>query len=320
MRQVKFSVFADLHHHDPFPTFAKERLQKIRERAEQNKVDFVIHCGDLCHGPVHGNNPEIVKQYAEFPMPTYHCMGNHEYQFDSHEDALAGYGLKSGYYFFDCNGFRFIVLDLNNMLVDGKTVPYSSANSFRTPEKQALVTMGEDQFAWLEQTIMDSPYPCVLFSHQSLERVHSGMLFAEQQKIWAMFRRANSDRQRILMAVNGHHHRDNLRILDGIAYLDLNSASSEWIGDPGHQGYLPAEIYQQYPQAHRNIYFTEPVHAVITLREDGYVKIEGMQSEFWCGADRESLGLPLADADGRLCTPNVLSAEFTLSMKGLIPA
>ncbi len=317
MQQVKFSVFADLHYHQPFPTFAAERLEKIRKRAVENKVDFVIHCGDMCHGPVSRDNPQIVKQYAEFPMPTYHCMGNHEYQLDSHEDALAGYGLEKGYYFFDCKGFRFIVLDLNNMLVDGKVVPYSSANYFKTPEKQALVTMGEEQFAWLEQTVMDSPYPCVLFSHQSLERLNSEMCLEEQRKIQAMFRRVNADKQRILLAVNGHHHRDHLRILDGIAYFDLNSASSDWIGDPGHQGVLPAEIYEQYPQAHRNIYYVDPVHAVITLRDDGYINIEGMQSEFWCGVDRESLGLPVADRDSRICTPNVLSAEFTLSLKGL---
>ncbi len=317
MQQVKFSVFSDLHHHDQFPTFAKERLQKIRERAEHNGVDFVIHCGDLCHGPTSRDNPQIVKQYADFPMPTYHCMGNHEYQLDSYEDALAGYGLKNGYYFFDKNGFRFIVLDLNNMLVDGKAVPYSNANYFKTPEKQALVTMGEAQFAWLEQTVMASPYPCVLFSHQGLDRVHNGMLYAELKKIWAMFRRVNADKQRIILAINGHHHRDHLRIMDGIAYFDLNSASSDWIGDPGHQGLLPAEIYRQYPQAHRNLYYTQPLHAIITLREDGHVKIEGMQGEFWCGVDRERLGLPLDDLDGRLCTPNVLSAEFTLSLKGL---
>jgi len=116
------------------------------------------------------------------------------------------------------------------------------------------------------------------------------------------------------MAINGHHHKDNLRIFKGIAFLDLNSATYDWF-DQAHDKY-PKELCEAYKLVSNTLVWEDPIHAVITLRDDGYIKIEGMESKFLFGIDPEAAGLPLA-TNGRLCTPNVLSAEFKLSMKGL---
>ena len=313
MREVKFSVFADLHHWETvFYSNAFQRLEKIKNRAIEENVDFVIHCGDLCHAP--SKNTDIIKEYSNFPMPTYHCIGNHECEGDTYEQVLENYNLENGYYYFERNGFRFIVMDLNYLRIDGNAVHYNLGNFFKSYPNKQLVTFNEEQFIWLEKTIMESPYPCVLFSHHSLERINNGMSYDELKKVWDMLDRVNKDKQRVMMAINGHHHKDNLRIFKGIAFLDLNSATYDWI-DQAHDKY-PKELCESYKLVANTLVWEDPVHAVVTLREDGYIKIEGMESKFIYGIDREAAGLPLGE-HGRLCTPNVLSAELCLSMKGL---
>jgi len=311
MNIVKFSVFTDLHYYPiAFYDDAPERLHKIRKRAEDNQVDFMIHLGDLSHQP--SKDKEIVEQFDAIPMPTYHCIGNHECQGDSYDAVLTAYGLEKGYYYFDKNGFRFIILDLNYMREDGKAVHYDLGNYFRRKPGTQLVTFEEEELNWFENTVMSSPYPCILFSHHSLEHLNNGMSFSELKSIWQLFEKLNSDKKRIVMAINGHHHKDNLRIFKDIVFLDLNSASYEWIDDV-HNAY-PKELYEKYVHVGNTLIYTEPVHAIITLREDGYIKIEGANSEFLYGIDREKLNMPLCEADGRLSTPNVVSAEFTVKI------
>ncbi len=312
MNTIKFSVFTDLHYlPGVFYTEAEQRLEKIKNRAIENQVDFVIHLGDLSHCP--SKDKEIVEQFDAIPLQTYHCIGNHECQDDSYNEVLKTYGLEKGYYYFDKNGFRFIVLDLNYMRENGKAVHYNLGNYFRRKPDTQLVTFEENQRKWFEDTVMASPYPCVLFSHHSLEHLNNGMSFNELRSIWELLAKLNCDKQRIIMAINGHHHKDNLRIFQNIVFLDLNSASYEWIDEP-HSGKYPKELYEEYSLVGNTLIYKDPVHAIITLREDGYIKIDGANSEFLYRIDREKLNMPLCEADGRLSTPNVVSAEFKLTI------
>lgn len=310
MNTVKFSVFADLHYlPNIFYTNAEERLKEIGKRAEENKVDFIIHLGDLTHEP--STHTKIVEQFDNLPLNTYHCIGNHECQGDTYEAVLKSYNLENGYYYFDKNGFRFIVLDLNYMREDGKAVHYDLGNYFRRKAGTQLVTFEEKELEWFKNTVKASPYPCILFSHHSLEHLNNGMSFDELKSVWQVFDELNRDKQRIIMAINGHHHKDNIRIFKNIVFLDLNSASYEWIDD-GHSGKYPQEMYEKYQLVGNTLVYTNPLSAIVTLRDDGYIKIEGAAGEFLYGVDRSCLGMPLCEADGRLSTANVSSAEFTL--------
>ena len=76
MKSVRFSVFSDLHYRDGNWNQASERLDSIQKRAAENKVDFVIHCGDFCHNVVTGK--EIIDRYNHFSIPSYHTIGNHD--------------------------------------------------------------------------------------------------------------------------------------------------------------------------------------------------------------------------------------------------
>lgn len=319
MNEVKICVFADLHDADGYYNNAPERLEKILQHAREEQVDLVLHCGDLCHGPT--LKPELMQQCDAFPLPLLHSIGNHECDGSTYEQVLAAYHMPKGYYYRDVHGYRFIAFDADQMLHHGKLIHYEMKNYWHIPdgglrdETTVMDVLGDEQIAWLEQTIMDSPFPCVLFGHHSFVRLKDALRPEEREKVQAMMRRVNADKQRVQLVMCGHYHVDYLNIVDNVPYFEVNSASNYYIG-PTHDRY-PAEILEQHPNARHTLIHNDPVHAIVTLREDGTVHIRGMKSSYFCGVTMESLGLPLGDPDGRLITPDVLTASFKLNMRGL---
>ena len=312
MNEIKFCVFADLHYRPGiFFTDAEKRLDAIIARAESSGADFIVQLGDLCHAP--HEHPEIIKRFESAPLPVYHCLGNHEFEDSTFRQALEAYGLERGYYFFDRGGFRFIALDLNYARVDGEAVHYSLGNSVKMPAGAALATFEERQREWFIEAVKSSPYPCVLLSHFSLERPNNRMSAAEHDEVFALLGELNRDKRRILMAINGHHHMDGLVVENGIAFLDLNSASYHWINKP--HDLFPPELRGEYSLVGHTLIYEDPLSAIVTLRGDGFIKIEGAKSRFLYGVDRERAGLPLRDSAGRACTAEILSAELRIAAR-----
>ena len=316
MSQVKFSVFADLHHYpEAFYTNAPERLAAIRKRAEENQVDFVVSLGDFCVNGV--REKEIMEAARSFPMPLYHTLGNHDTDDCTLAETLAAYNMgDKGYYFFDRNGFRFIVLDNNYVEIDGEIRHFELGNYYAHPGSRELLPPEEIEF--LKDAIFSSPYPCVLFSHASIEREcqsHPDKTFRpailNRQEIIDIINEANKQVPgKVRLAVNGHHHRDFLRILDNVVYLDLNSAAMEWLNRP--HNFFPEEITDGRSHAQHSVIFTEPLHAVITMDSDGTLQIDGMKGDFLHGVTREMTDNFPCDYSGRPCTANVQSVKMKL--------
>ncbi len=317
MNEIKFLAFGDCQHQPGiFYPPVLPIVEQIKKHAIEENVDMCIHVGDFNHSP--GRWTDVIDAYHAFPMPVYHTLGNHECDFGTYQDALQAYRLDNGYYYFERNGFRFVVLDTNYFIAGDKLVHYENRN-YRLPEFKDSITvhntLGKEQTDWMEQTIMDSPYPVVLISHASLERCYGETEFQmdELQRIWDLLDRVNADRQRVMMAINGHYHRDFLRIFKNIAFFDLNSTSFEWLDD-AQPNYGP-ELKETYKYIDHEVAWDVPVHAIITLKEDGSIKIEGMKGHFLQGkSPKEVCGRYLIDYDGRPCTPDVLSCDIKINM------
>ena len=114
----------------------------------------------------------------------------------------------------------------------------------------------------------------------------------------------------VLLCINGHYHRDHLRILDNVCYWDMNSASYDWL-EKAHSCY-PEDRCQQIRLLNHTAVYNEPLHAIVTV-EGTTVTIEGMAGSFYLGVTREMTGNAPFDAAGRPCTPNVQSAKITLA-------
>lgn len=309
---VRFLAFADIHYCPSgfWPHASQEWLDRVLERAVLLKADFVMSLGDLTFGPGNRAVRDYVDHYNSFkPVKTYHTYGNHDFECVTPDELDEVYGLKSGYYSFDCRGFRFVVLDPHYYLKDGKYCRFSKRCSYPELSKLGLLTriIPPDQMEWLRQTVVDSPLPCVVFSHESIERGCSGI--DNRAMVRSIFAEANARRPgTVRLAINGHEHKDYFRMLDGVAYLDLNSASYDVNKD--HDAY-PESFRKQCESAKCILTWNDPINAVITLTPSGGLKIDGMSSSFYLGVTPEMAGWG-CDSDGRITTPNVQSIDMHL--------
>ena len=319
--RVKFCVFADIHYTPgTFPNSTKEWLGRIIDHAKAEKCDFIIHCGDFTSSPA--RETDYIKFYNECGLPAYHVIGNHDDDGNAHEETLKAYGMECGHYFFDRNGFRFVIADPNYIKYgDGRIVHYSRGNYFKknSAAGDVIGVMPPEQLVWLKETIEKSPYPCIVFSHQSFERPTGGACH-NFKEVLAIFDDANRRSPgKVRLAINGHHHRDFLRTLNNVVFFDLNSANYDWIGNRAHDKY-PKEYIEKNKLRPRKggkypfLAWDDPIHAIVTMDADGLIKIDGMESKFSCGVMPESVGVRF-DGCGRMTTACVQSAEMRMKYR-----
>lgn len=302
---MKFLLFADLHVDPRWPVSTNRELHIMQQRAEAEGCDFIIHAGDLCFGA--GNIKEFVEEYNSFHIPSYHVLGNHDADRTPRDEVLALYRMPHNYYYFDCEGYRIIALDPNYYYLEGAYYPYDMGNYYKHGEYRDWVP--PEQLLWLEETIRTSPYPCLIISHESFEREADGV--KNQMEVRRILNEANRRKPgSVLMCMNGHYHRDFIRILDNICYLDVNSGVGEYVGIK-HHCYSDAEHDACPALAHLVCYDPLPVYYVVTV-EGTTIQIDGMQGGLLHGITREMTGNPPFDPAGRDTTGNAQSAKFKL--------
>lgn len=308
---VRFCVFADIHYYPgTYPNSTVSWLRRILDHAKAEKCDFVMQLGDFCHHPA--KDAEYVATFRDCGIPAYHVIGNHDDDGNSHEETLRAYGLSRGHYSFDCKGFRFVVMDPNYIhWKDGRIEHYSNQNYFQKTKDDAISYVPPEQLAWLAETLETSPHPCVICSHQSFERP-KGSACSNHQEVRDVLDAANRRHPgRVLMAMNGHHHCDYLRILENIVYFDVNSATFQWLGSKFFHDKYPEDYKKANSQACRILGWDDPLHAIVTLTPGGKVSIRGIQSRFSHGVSPEDVGFG-ADGCGRLTTPRIQSTEVRI--------
>jgi hypothetical protein len=219
--------------------------------------------------------------------------------------------LERGYYSIDRGGFRFVILDPNYFCNEpGRFIHHSKGNYFHRSVMSTINWIPPEQMEWLRQTINTSPYPCVVFSHQSLERGPGGAVVKNAADVRRIFNEANAKKPgTVRLVVNGHAHNDNLRVLDNILYWDVNSANYRWFG-PKHAKY-PAEYMKSHPGAQYTLAWTEPLSGVLTLWQDGRIRIEGSKADWLFGVKPTDANYPKYDRDGRETHPVIQSADMT---------
>lgn len=301
---MKFLLFADLHHYPgEFMGGTWEDLQEIQRRAEEENCEFLIHAGDFCHGPT--LVPDYVKAYNDFHIPSYHCLGNHDSDHTPYEETIRMYNMPNGYYFFDQGGYRMIVLNPNYYYVDGQYHVYSMGNYYSNGAYRDY--MPPEQLKWLEETIASAEGPCILISHESFERPDG---VKNRQEVLRIIDEANRRKEHsVLMCINGHYHRDFLRILNNVCYYDMNSASFDWVEEE-HTCY-PEEECRKITYLNHIVVYDDPLYAIVTV-EGASITIEGKKSTMYRGVTREMTGNRVYDRAARPVTPEVQSAKITL--------
>ena len=315
---IRFSVFADFHYKKRMYTSSLEDLDHILSRAKDAQVDLIIHAGDFCND--YAGSPELMRAYHQnrYKLPTYGIYGNHELEtvgnsmevvtpllsnqpvcFSTDEG-----GDKLGYWYTDVKGFRLIGLDSNYSYNEAEARwEHNRAASYGCPAGNKMSdSLGPAQLAWLDAILADAAkqgLKVITVSHACF----SGLWYAnaEAKNVRALFAKYPGT---VLLAINGHEHKDHFAVVDGVAYFDVNTTTNgfwekrtDYHYDDAHTFRFTDYDAEGNPTATEELplnklrqgtntwFFTTPPSAIVTVTEDGRITVEGEKTEWRYGVE-----------------------------------
>lgn len=273
-RKIKFGICSDIHHdiiHD-----APDRLNKFLRVAEKRNVDFVVDLGDFCF-PLQENR-DFLDVWASSPLQKYNTLGNHDMDKGSKQEFMDFVGMSNPYYSFDKGDIHFVVLDPNNIFVNGDYTPYDNGNYYRDEHERGYVD--PKQLQWLKQDLAQTNRHCIIFSHQSFENPNGGC--QNGSEVRAIFEEANLNAgfNKVVASFSGHHHTDYAEEINQITYIQINSMSDQWVGKKySAPERFSQEINERRPALKHTIPYKDPLFAIVTIH-NGKIMIEGTKSDF----------------------------------------
>lgn len=271
VQPVRFAIVSDLHAQD-IPD-GLERMKAVVDAANHENVEFLIQLGDF----VRLDSAAIPyrKVWDEYAGEKYHVLGNHDLDRYTKEEYVAGLHMPGRYYSFDKGDFHFIVLDGNNIYDGKKYTPYGMANFYVNSKMRAF--MDPEQMEWLKKDLASTDKRCILFSHQSIDTfMNNGsevrsILEAENKRCGF---------QKVALAFSGHNHSNYTKEINGITYVQINSASYVWIEQPSMtEKRYPKEINDRYSILSRSITYDRALYGIVTLTGEG-AELKGTKGEF----------------------------------------
>lgn len=273
MKEIKFAVFTDLHY-DHIPDGAR-RLKFVIDSAKKDHVDFVIELGDLCY-PIRENRI-IFEKLSQLGVPVYYVMGNHDSDAYTKEEVIKFWGINQSYYSFLVGNVKFIVLDSCFIKTEDGYESYFKRNYDKTTDAYPFIPPNE--MAWLKNELADEDKYYLIFSHHSLANDYMKRGIFNREEVRKILEERNRKSRQVLLCMNGHDHGDALYEINGIHYYTLNAMSYIWHGIKETFNYSES-VHAKYPYLKDMILYEEGLHAIVTIKDDGHVKIEGMTGHY----------------------------------------
>ncbi len=268
MNSIKIGLFSDMHYKKGMYIATVGDLNTIMDRAHEQGVDIVLHCGDLCND--YSGSPELMKAYLgnRYGLPVYGLYGNHELESDRNsmqvvtpmltnradavfwgtEDGKLGDG-SIGYYYFEAKGFRIIMLDTNYSWNSEKAEwQHNTTASHGPPAGNTRINaLSPIQFEWLKKLLYDAAeneIPCIVCSHAGFTAAwpeHSD----DCDAVVTLLEEVNQKRPgTVIAALNGHKHAHYCRVHNGIFYLNCNAVRNiHW--QPPSEPHYESEIFER---------------------------------------------------------------------------
>ncbi len=270
---IEFGLIADVHKdvmHD-----ADERLQAFIASANKKELDFILQLGDFCR-PYDYNKP-FLNIWNGYKGEKYHVLGNHDTDGGFTRDETKAYwSMPKNYYSFDKKGIHFIVLDGN----DANPKPWSGYNRY----------IGDEQKRWLIRDLKKTDKPTVIFSHQSLELEYDGV--ANMKEIREIIESTNKEAgfKKVMCCISGHTHTDYMTQINGVYYVQINSASYRWVGGEHKVIRYSNEIDEKYEWIKYTIPYKDPLFTFVKIK-DNCIIIEPKKTKF-VGPGPKEMNLP----------------------------
>lgn len=273
--KIRIGMITDLHHdimHDGI-----ERLSAFIKEMNELKPDFIIQGGDFCMPKK--NNRALIDVWNQFSGPKYHVIGNHDTDGGFTRDQVVEFwNAKAKYYSFDSNGFHIVVLDGNE-----------HNESPDRPNGYARY-ISPVQLDWLRKDLAETSFPTIVFCHQGLDNDAGGLENGSLLRYALEKANEKSGKNKVILVISGHHHQDYYNHINGIHYVQINSASYQWLGDDFKEMRYSAEVDKTHPNIKYTVPYKDPIWAMIEINSKGVIRIKGKKTVF-VGSSPEQLGV-----------------------------
>ena len=268
VENLRLGLIADFHRdaiHD-----SDLRLQTFLEEINRVEVHAKIQLGDFAiPKPA---NTSFIASFNQGNITAYHVLGNHDMDEGySKDQAIQAFGMPSAYYAQVIQGVRILVLDGND---PGSPTTKGGYASY----------IGKEQQDWLNQQLEESKEPVIVISHQPIAGIYTIDNAVEIQNLLSVHS------SKIILAINGHAHVDQLIKVAGVSYLHINSASYYWVGEKHRHLSLDANTHVAYPLLAFTCPYADVLFGVLTLdRRAKKLTLKGRKSS-WIGPSPLELG------------------------------
>jgi len=213
---------------------------------------FVIQLGDFIDRDF-ASFANVLPIYNKLAVPHYHVLGNHDFAVEPDKKAamLSKLGLAKRYYDFTHGGWRFVVLDGNDVSVYGRpegSPQYMAAQATFGKLKKAGArnaqtwngAVGKTQLAWLEATLADASRE----GQRAIVFCHLPVCPENEHNLWNDFEIMDlmAANECVAAYINGHNHAGNYAEKDGVHYLTLHGM----VETPDTTAYAVVEVYRDH--------------------------------------------------------------------------
>ena len=265
---LRLGLIADLHRdaiHD-----SDLRLQTFLEEMNRVEAHAKIQLGDFAIPK--SANASFIAAFNQGNIPAYHVLGNHDMDEGySKEQAIQAFGMPAAFYAQVIQGVRILVLDGND---PGSPTTKGGYASY----------IGKVQQDWLNQQLEESKEPVIVISHQPIAGIYTIDNAVEIQNLLSVHA------SKIILAINGHAHVDQLIKVAGVSCLHINSASYYWVGEKHRHLSLDANTHAAYPSLAFTCPYAAVLFGVLTMdRKAKKLSLTGRKSS-WIGPSPLELG------------------------------
>lgn len=201
------------------------------------RVNFAVQLGDLIDGGANAGREldYALTVYEQLNCPRYHVLGNHDFEGLRRLSVLKRLKLERGYYTVEKGGILFVVLDTQDVAVQGgwpkNSVAYKKAEELlqkalerKSPNAQPYNgSLGNQQLVWLDGVLAEAQknhQDVIVFGHLPLlpdTDKHTAWNAGDARKILARYGCVRA-------YLCGHNHAGGYARENGIHYITLPGA------------------------------------------------------------------------------------------------
>lgn len=265
---VQIGLIADLHHdimHD-----GVARMDAFLKKMATDRPYAIMQLGDFAYP--NAKNSDVIEMFDQAHDLSLHVIGNHDTDSGhTKQQCLDVWGMPARYYSQSIAGLQFLVLDGNDV---GSPTHKGGYVSY----------VGKEQTEWLRLQLATLDGPIIVVCHQPLAGAGAVDNAEEMQSI------LGEAADKVILAINGHTHIDDVLRVKDVTYMHVNSASYQWVGGNFQHESYSKEVHAKHPWISYTCPYRDSLFAMMTVDPKSLtIQIEGRQSR-WVGQSPAEVG------------------------------